>query len=1431
MQIVLTDRGRAHEVDVVVHDPEARVADLVDALTGGRGGVSLAVEGEIVDPDRRLDRCGVRSGAAVSLVPSTGAVAAAAPDRTVGARHQRFAPADGADRRVEVAVVGGLDAGDRSLLSPGRWPLGRDSPSLPIDHDTVSSTHASIVIDDDGQATVVDDGSLNGTWVAGVPVERPTTLAPGQVARLGAVQVAVRPAPLDDRPAGLTSGPGRGGATVPFNRPPRPAPPEPPETIDPPDPVKEQSGVSPIGVMSIIAPIIFGGAMVAITKQIYFALFILLSPVMAIGNSIDSRRRGRKGRRKDQARFDRELEEMIATLAELGDAERVRRVDEVPDPAELLRRVEAPSTRLWERRRHHHDWLRLRAGIGPDAWDPPVGGDRRRHAEEVRAAVTEISRLPDAPVVVDLAGGGVVGVVGPRDAVLAVGRSLVVQAAVMHGPADLPTMVLTAGDRAGDWDWVKWLPHVQDPGGSGRRMVTGDTDGAEAVCRSMLEAAEARRAEAGSTFGRDDSSGPATLVVVDDETLIEGRRAPVRSVLRGAAGAVAGIVLAATEDQLPSSCTTVIEVDDVDGRGRVHHIRTGVLVDDVLACGVAEPTARRAARAMARFDDPELDVAGAGLPPIVALLPLLGLDPPDATDVAKRWGAGGRDPDLIGPIGVSEDGVLSIDLVRDGPHGLVAGTTGAGKSELLRSLVAGLAATSSPDHCTFVLIDFKGGSAFDRCARLPHTVGMVTDLDAHLAERALRCLEAELSHRERVLRDHGAPDLPAYRRLDGDVERPPMPRLVVVIDEFATLKSELPEFVESLVGVAQRGRSLGVHMVLATQRPSGAVSENIRANTNLRVALRVQDTGDSKDVIDVADAAHIGRNQPGRALARFGPGEVIPVQTALSTGVARGSHGPVEVRPFELLGAGGRDGAAERTEGPTDLALLVDACIEAHRASGRPDPRRPWPDPLPEDLDLDALAAMGPPDRPFGEGDAVVTYALADTPDDQTQVPVGWIPGQGNLYLVGLPGSGTTSALLSVTLAAARSTPPDDLHVYALDFGTGDLEPLEALPHTGAVVAANDRERQARLITWLRGEAERRRGLRSPRTTEPRILLLVDGVGTFRSEWEEVISPVMEGMARVFTEGPSVGIHTVATADRGAALPGALRSLVRQQVLFRLGDDIDYVQAGFRAANLPEFVPGRALDAERELEVHVARPGAGFEAALADVGRLHPAPTRVPTPVGALPREVTVEDIAVGLDLSGSPRRLPLGIGERTLAPSGFVLYEGEHALVAGPARSGRTTALRVVADLAGRAGWERVVVAGRRSPLSRTEDVGTLVPPEAVADDLVDVLDARTGHTLLLVDDVEGVDTDGKTMPALLTRPDLVIVAAGRADSLRSMYSHWTRALRQSRAALLLQPDIDIDGDLVSVRLPRRSTTAIGPGRGYLCLGGEVDLLQLAQA
>ena len=330
----------------------------------------------------------------------------------------------------------------------------------------------------------------------------------------------------------------------------------------------------------------------------------------------------------------------------------------------------------------------------------------------------------------------------------------------------------------------------------------------------------------------------------------------------------------------------------------------------------------------------------------------------------RGWQGKGRTTRAV--IGEAADGVFRIDIRLDGPHGLVAGTTGSGKSELLQTLIASLAVGNRPDEFNFVLVDYKGGAAFKDCNHLPHTVGMVTDLDGHLTTRALESLGAELRRREHQLADADAKDIEDYlagRTADDE----PMPRLLIVIDEFAALAAELPDFVTGLVDVARRGRSLGVHLILATQRPAGVVSAEIKSNTNLRIALRVTDAGDSDDVIESSAAAQISKSFPGRAYARLGHSSLIPFQSSRVGGRPGGdAGGAVRVAEMDwddlpLLGRTGGpvDDVEDDVSVATDLADLVRAINDANAELGLPEMRKPWLPPLPERLGVDDLDSGG----------------------------------------------------------------------------------------------------------------------------------------------------------------------------------------------------------------------------------------------------------------------------------------------------------------------------------------------------------------------------------------------------------------------------------------------------------------------------------------
>jgi S-DNA-T family DNA segregation ATPase FtsK/SpoIIIE len=821
-------------------------------------------------------------------------------------------------------------------------------------------------------------------------------------------------------------------------------------------------------------------------------------------------------------------------------------------------------------------------------------------------------------------------------------------------------------------------------------------------------------------------------------------------------------------------------------------------------------------------------VDGAGLPEQITLLPLLDLPTVSGAAVARRWQENAQSLRVAAVLGVTERELFSIDLDDDGPHGLIAGTTGSGKSELLRTMIASMAMHIGPDHLTFALVDYKGGGALDECARLPHVVGLVTDLDEQLGERALRCLEAELRHREHALREVGLSHVREYQRLR-DNERPqlePMPRLVVVIDEFATLVKALPDFVDSLVSIAQRGRSLGMHLIMATQRPAGSVSDAIKNNVKLRIALRVESSGDSLDVIDSTAAFGIGSRQWGRAYYRVSAREVLPVQTALSTGITprEAATAPVTLTPFRLVPDPPL--ATKVLDGRTDLQRLVDAAAQACAVSQVAPPRRPWPDPLPAVVDLAELASGAHGLQTEAAG--LAGWALADDPDRQTQYPVGWDPAAGNLLIYGAVGAGTSTALAALALTVAAAQSPNHFHLFVLDLGAGDMAALADLPHIGAYITAAERERQVRLIRMLRRELDARKA--GVAATE--WLVLIDNLGALIASFDKDFAGLglLDDLTQVYADGPAVRVRFAATADRSGAVPSTWGALTQQKILMRLADPNEYSNLDIPRRCVPAFTPGRAVVAATRQVIQVGLPLPNPHATVGAVGARWSSVPRTAPAVELLPRSVAFGELGTAARTDAEPWEIPVGIGDRDLAPVALTLYEHEHALIAGPPRSGRSLALCAMAQavLAGSDPPSVVAFAPRRSP------VRDLPPPVRVVSDYSELdaaLAAAAGRLLALVDDAESVEDDLGILEGWLAKAATGqhLIAAARADGVRRLYGTWTQRVRDGRCGVLLVPDHDLDGDLLGVTLPRQDRMGALPGRGYLVANGTVAGVQLA--
>ena len=1163
---------------------------------------------------------------------------------------------------------------------------------------------------------------------------------------------------------------------------------------------------------------------------------------MMLANASSSRRQQKKRYVEQVAEYqERRVRTEDAALKSLV-GERGTRRRNFPDPATVLLFATGPRARLWERRPWDRDFLHLRIGTDDLPSDVTIK-DPTREAHEGPLLWT----APDVPVTIPLRDVGVVGIAGSPEECRSVAMWAVAQVAALHSPSDANLAVLLGASPSRDWDWVKWLPHARTEEGQPRpvRLAT-EEDSRSALVSQLMGELEARRELEDKQVARM----PRWVVVLDGAREIRMSPGMVSLLKDGPALGIYFVCLDRTVRELPEECRTVVSYAD----GQLNLETTEQRhVDAVRPDLVSALWLERLARALAPIRDVSTEDLASALPGASRLLDVLGLPQPSARSVLSGWSRGGRTTRAV--IGESTDGLFQVDVRADGPHGLVAGTTGSGKSELLQTLIASLAVGNRPDEFNFVLVDYKGGAAFKDCNHLPHTVGMVTDLDGHLTTRALESLGAELRRREHQLADADAKDIEDYTagRQPGDE---PMPRLLIVIDEFAALAAELPDFVTGLVDVARRGRSLGVHLILATQRPAGVVSAEIKSNTNLRIALRVTDGADSEDVIESAAAAQIPKVFPGRAYARLGHSSLVAFQSSRVGGRPGGGAG-AGVRISEMdwgdLPLLGRVTGVLEVEDdvsiPTDLASLVAAITAANDELGLPEMRKPWLPALPEaigvnDLEPSSVEPVETPPIPFG---------LADLPRAQQQVVESWDFVSGShLMIAGQSRSGRSNCLRVLAGGIARLCSPEDVHLYGIDAGNNALLPLVSLPHVGAVVTRTQTDRMYRLIAFLQKElADRQQSLAEqgyadigeqraavPASEErlPYLVVLLDRWEGFVQSFESVDGGVLlDRVTALLQEGAGVGIRMVMTADR-SGLVGRISTLVEDRIALSLSDPGDFANIGIPAREVPAAMPpGRSFRAgERPREVQwalldVSGVGTDQVRVLQEIGREASSSyadlprSRRPQRVDDLPAAISVREARDLEPASAGHGFVPVGVGGDSLALQGYDPEIGGNGfMITGPPRSGKSTALQFMLSNARRV--PATVFVPRRSPLLVDPPRGvTVFNGSEPLEQINEHLDKARGDQLIAVDDFEVIGGDSPLGQLLADRfarmrdTGSTMIITGAIDDMLSVYRGLPNELKRGRSGLILAPRASNDGDVLNVRLPRSASGAMPVGRGVL--------------
>lgn len=1457
MRIAVTVRESADAVRDFFIDAESEtpVAEVlqqmgVRAAAAAGGEQAVTVSGTAVDPQSSLRAAGIRQGALIVLGDD-------------GSGHRRTA-----NGLVDIGIASGPGAGEVVRLGPGQHSLGSGSMN-----DAVLQ-----VLPDRGFVVVVDMQMRVRVRTASTHVRAQLgdeALTEELVPWPEGVDVSFGDSLLQQR--GVTEtvavlDPSEDGGALDFNRPPRLSSARAEHTFRiPAEPAFQAKSSLPW--LAALLPLVGGVVSALIFHSYAFLALAALSPVLAIVNALTARRQGRRGHGAKVKEHRETVAQIEADIAEQHARERAVLLASAPSAADLRTIAVVPGTRLWERRPADDDHLVVRVGTANLSSAVVV--------EDLRESLEYRRRLPgvleDVPTTIPLAESGVLGIAGLPGPARAVAKWIVAQLAVLQSPRDVQLVVLTSGESRHDWSWVSWLPQAAPALGQDARSLVGND--ADTVGRRVAELVQliADRRQQSSSGGSRNVRFPPDIVVVWDGARRLRSYPGVAGILReGPAVGVYAICIDDSERSLPEECDSIVAIRP-GGRAVVrrsaHEAIQNLRLDEVDHDWFEE-----VARAIAPIRDTGDDEADA-IPNAARLTEVVQIEPVSSSVLAAGWAGGARSTRAT--IGVSLEGPFSIDLVSDGPHGLVAGTTGAGKSELLQTLVASLAIGNRPDEMNFVLVDYKGGAAFKDAVRLPHTVGMVTDLDAHLVERALTSLGAELTRREHQLAAAGAKDIEDYV-LARDQGKPaasePMPRLLIVIDEFASMARELPDFVTGLVNIAQRGRSLGIHLILATQRPSGVVSAEIRANTNLRISLRVTDVADSSDVIDAPDAARISASVPGRAYVRLGHSSLIPFQTARVGGRSVSVGGP-EPLPDPVVTELGWASAgyplpvaprAETVEGEsTDLTRVVEAARGAALELDVAPNHSPWLPALSEVV----LSEDLPSPRSLEADDGVqlppVSWALADLPSAQSQHPVTIdLAELSHLFIAGSARSGRSQALRTIAGRLADTISTADLHIFGIDMGNGALLPLMRLPHTGAVVQRSERERVVRLFDRLQTELTRRQELlgrlgvaditeqRAQADPEQRLshlVVLLDRWESFTSTFGDLDGGVLvEQVLGFLREGAGAGIHLILAGDR-SLLSGRISVLTEEKWMLRLADRSDYGLGGLNPRKIAQSIPdGRMIRAstgqEAQIALLAADPSATAQAAaLTEIAmrareRDRDVSARQrPMRIDLLPAMLSWDDASLYPTNASAPALWAmLGVGGDELTAVGVDLAEGAPSfLVAGPPRSGRSNLLAVMTRSLLDAGTSVVLIAPRRSPLPTlfSDHAGVRAVferTEIEAAELEEALDVE-GPVVLVIDDGELV----RDMPAKDFLRDWIraaagtgrgVVLGGNAAEVGGGFMGWQIDIRNNQRGALLSPRNQFDGDLLGVRIPRSVTsTPVAPGRAIVHLGdGSLQTLQV---
>lgn len=956
-----------------------------------------------------------------------------------------------------------------------------------------------------------------------------------------------------------------------------------------------------------------------------------------------------------------------------------------PGMEEVDRLAAQYDHRIYEKTVQQADFLHYRLGLGkvspsyevvyPQIERSQKTDDLEEAGYQLYLSHREISGMP----IVAALNRGPVGYLGPRELVVEQLQWMIHQLALFHSYHDVKFVPVVPEEELADWAWMRWLPHVHLEGMNVRSFVSNQRT-RDQVMNSLLQIMKQREIQQ-QAAQKPLTFLPHYVVVVTQEELLSDHAVMEYLTQDPTALGVSLVMVKEVHSQLAENIRTIIQIKDIHRgellleEGRLKRLPFEL---DHFPNGYDK---ERVARRLAPLR--HVESLKSSIPDAVTFLEMYGVDTVDQLQIRNRWEAHAPYRSLAVPLGWRGQGdivELNLHEKAHGPHGLIAGTTGSGKSELIQSYILSLAVNFHPHDVAFLLIDYKGGGMANLFKDLPHLLGTITNLDGNQAMRALASIKAENRRRQALFSKYGINHIHAYQKKYkmGEVSEP-LPHLFIISDEFAELKAEQPEFIAELVSTARIGRSLGVNLILATQKPSGVVNDQIWSNSNFRIALKVADRTDSQEMLHTPDAA--GITQAGRAYLQVGNNEVYELfQSAWSGADYQAEKELMDIEDqtiyrINALGQyepltkdlSGLDDALEIAEVPTELQAVIAEIDQIFKAEQIAPVAQPWLPPLADRIylaDLQPVDYLTAWQEPVESMQAVL--GVVDIPSQQKQeVYVHDAKEDGHLVLFGAPLMGKSTFIQTMAMGLARRYSPEDLHFYLFDFGTNGLLPLRGLPQVADVLLADDLEKITKGLQRLQEQMKVRKQLLREHMVAniedyraatgkglPYLYVMVDSYDNIKEH--PLAAELESSFQSLARDGLSLGIVLVLTAGRTGAIRPALLANLKTRISLKLTDDAESRNVVGRTTLQIEDKPGRGLVKMEEPEIfQMALPCKGdttveiLQAIQTEASQMAADwQGRRPKAIPVVPENVTFETFAQWKSVQSAVQagRFPLGL-------------------------------------------------------------------------------------------------------------------------------------------------------------------------------------------